>query len=1115
MKKRLGLSLILGLLISFSAWAQKTVSGTVTDDAGEPLPGVSVQIKGTTTGTQTDFSGKYTIKMADDQATLVFRFVGMATQEVEVGDRSTVDIMMSENVRQTDEIVISALGFEEDRDRTASSSSNVGGEMLVQSGEPSVINSMAGKASGINIVQASGDPGAGSRIQIRGASTITGDLQPLIVIDGVPMFNSNDQGSGSNYVGSGGGVTQQSRLNDINPNDIESMEVLKGASAAALWGARAANGVIMITTKKGRAGRKNFSVNLRSSLSLDRINKEVDLQNNGGQGLSQLWAPATPFSWGDRIADRPGGQDDYITDPNAPGYQGFFRANNGETYYAIAPGTPDNPNGGKNSRTIYNPHEDLFETGVTWNNSLSVSGGDEKGTFYVSFSDLDQDGIIKENSTFRRTTGRANVTRFLGDMVTINANAGYTRTTSDRIQMGSNLSGLFLGGLRNAPDFDMSGYEGTYVNAAGLEFANRHRAYRNPLGANTNSIYDNPLWMMNNVRSTSDVDRFIGKLELVVEPLSWLSITGRVGGDVYADVREDFFPTLASGSNNGGRFTRQTITNKQFNADLIARGMFQFNEDMSLTALLGANFNHRRFDQQDAEIRQFVNPLAPPQLGNSEAANRLVGNSESTVRNIAYYGSTDFSYRDMLFVKLTGRYDVWSTFGQAAESGFFYPAAEVAWQFQDIIPENSFLSFGKLRASIGQVGTAPGPYLTSNDFVVYNPGFAGADGGWGGSVDAGAYGGGFYESQSAGNNAIKPERKTEFELGTDLRFLNDRISFSATYYQNEITDAILPVAIASSSGFTSQVRNAATMENKGLEFELDADVLKVGDFTWNLYGNWTRNVNEVTDLAGTEALFLGGFTDGGSYAVVGEQLGVIFGSQWARNDDGSLALDDLGFPVQAAEEGVLGDPNPDFRSGIGSVFSYKGLSLNVLFDMSVGNDMWNGTKGALAYFGRAGYTGEFTTLTAEQANSLNTWFGTTVAQEYPYTQNADGTYTVRGSIEDFGGGDVFLDQWWYVSGPGSGFTGPTENFMEDASWARLRELTLTYSINSEKFRDMTKLQSASFSFTGRNLILWTDYTGVDPDSNLAGAGGASNGFGLDYFQNPSTRSFIFTISLTY
>ncbi|MGF1532647.1 MAG: SusC/RagA family TonB-linked outer membrane protein [Bernardetiaceae bacterium] len=1113
MKKRFGLSLILGLLISFSAWAQKTISGTVTDDAGEPLPGVSVQVKGTLTGTQTDFEGKYTIKIAGGQTVLVFRFVGMASKEVEIGDMTTIDVTMSENIKRTDEVVITALGFEEDRDRSASSSSNVGGVELVQSGEPGLINSMAGKLSGINIVQASGDPGAGSRIQIRGASTITGDLQPLIVVDGVPMFNDNISGAGSNYVGSGGGVTQQSRLNDINPNDIESMEVLKGASAAALWGARAANGVIIITTKKGRAGRKSFSVNVRSSLSLDRINKEVDLQTVGGQGLNQLFNRTSPFSWGDRIADRPGGADQVISDPNAPGYAGYFDANNGQRYFAIPNGTPDNMNGGKNSRQIYNPHEDLFKTGVTWNNAVSVSGGDEKGSFYVSFSDLDQDGIIKTNSTFRRTTGRANLSRYLSDKVTLNSNMGYTRTTSDRIQMGSNLSGLFLGGLRNAPDFDMSGYEGTYVNAQGLAFANRQRAYRNPLGANVNSIYDNPLWMMENIRSTTEVDRFIGKLELVVDPTPWLNIIGRVGADVYADLRKDFFPPLSAGSSQGGVFTEQTITQRQVNADLIARASFDLTSDLSFVGMLGANYNHRGFKQHNATARNFINPLSPPQLGNAESLNQLAGNSEQTIRSVGYFGSTDFAFRDMVFVKLTGRYDIWSTFGRDAQSGFFYPSAEVAWQFTQVLPESDAFSFGKLRASFGQVGTAPDPYLTRTNFIVY--GTAGNDGGWGGAVDAGAYGGGFYQSPDAGNNTIAPERKTEFEIGTDLRFLKDRISFSATYYQNEIQDAILPVAIAGSSGFTSQVRNAATMKNQGLEIELSADVLKLGDFTWNLYGNWTRNVNEVTNLAGTNALFLGGFTDGGSYAVVGEQLGVLFGSKWERNDDGSLALDEFGFPFQAAEEGVIGDPNPTFRSGVGSLFSYKGLSLNVLFDMSVGMDMWNGTRGALAYFGRSGDTGTFTTLSSDQANSLRTWFGATVAEEYPYTQNADGSYTVRGRIDNFGGGDVFVDQWWYVAGPGSGFTGPTENFIEDATWVRLRELTLSYTLNSQAFRDKTKLQSASISFTGRNLALWTNYTGIDPDSNLAGAGGPSNGFGLDYFQNPATRSFIFTLSLTY
>ncbi|MEN0005711.1 MAG: SusC/RagA family TonB-linked outer membrane protein [Bacteroidota bacterium] len=1117
--KRLLLVFPMLLLVWGAAIAQRTISGTVTSPEGEPLIGASVAVKGTSTGTVTEVDGSYQLRIPDGSTTLVFSYTGYAPEEIALGNSNRLDVSLSEQATILEDIVVTALGFETKRSKIGVASSTVDGDALVSSGEVGLINSLAGKSAGVNIVQSSGEPGASSRIQIRGATSITGDLQPLIVVDGIPIFNDSyygqgfgGQGAGSGgSLGSGGGVTQQSRLNDLNPEDIESVEVLRGASAAAVWGSRAANGVLVITTKKGRYNPdKDYTVAFSTSVAIDQINKKVPLNTTYGRGNGMLFqaVPTGGRSWGDKISDRKGGMDNFITDVNDPGYAGQFIANDGTVYYALANGTPDNVHGGKNDTEIFDPYEQLFQLGVTYSNTLSVSTANDKGSVYFSLSNLSQDGIVQANSDFTRTTARLNATRNLGRMFSITANTAYTLSTSNRVQMGSNLNGLFLGGLRSSADFNDDDFEGTYIDAAGNEFPNRQRAYRNYLGANTISIYDNPVWMMNNVLSDTRVNRFLGKLELRFEPLNWLNFTARGGLDTYTDEREDFFPVLAAGSNNGGRFTKETITRRQVNFDFIGRARFDITQEIGLTLLAGVGLNEQRLDDHGTTARAFINPLSPPQLAN--ATNLEVFNLEQVSRTAGLYGTIGLEFFDQVFVNLSGRQDYLSTLPQNNNT-VFYPAADVAWQFTKLIPNNSILSSGKLRAGYGQVGRGPDPYLTSTDFYTPTAANTGFGEGWGPGLNPVAYGGAFPQSNVAGNPNLKPEIKTEVEAGVDLGFWNDRFNVGFTYYNNETEDLIIQVSTPESSGFVSQIANAATIENRGFEVEWDLGILRDQPFKWSVYGNFTQNRNEVVDMSGTESLLISGFTGTSSRAVVGEQLGVLWGARWDRDDAGELVLDEDGFPTIAPAAGIIGDPNPDYRMGIGSLVSYKGVSVNVLFDFSQGGDMWNGTKGALAFFGRSANTAVETTLTEAQANDLLIYTGETVAERYPYQQNSDGSYTVRGEISDFGGGEVFLDETWYRIGPGSGFTGPDEQFVEDASWARLRELTVSYAFGNSA--NLSWLRNASIAFTGRNLILWTDYSGNDPDTNLNGPG--NNGFGLDYFQNPSSRTYKLSLNLTF
>jgi TonB-linked SusC/RagA family outer membrane protein len=1110
------------MLIAQLTFAQgKTVTGTVTaSDTNEPLPGVSVVIKGTTKGTVTDLDGKYSIEVPNDNATLVYSYIGMTTQEQGVAGKSNIDVKLQAGV-ELETMTVTALGLETNKDQLGTAQTTVDGGALVGTGEPRLIENLSGKSAGVTITQATGDPGAGSAIQIRGPSSITGDNQPLIVIDGVPMDNSSTYGTASGGSGFSGttnsgldGVTQQSRLNDLNPNDIESVEVIRGASAAALWGSRALNGVIMITTKSGKANSaKKFSVNLNSSIAWDQVNRKIPLQTKYGQGISQNYVQGSAYSWGDKIEDRAGGEDNYIT-----GGASFVDNRSGNTYYPIASGDFDgDDHGGKRSRTLYDPYDIIFKTGFTTDNSVNFSTGNENGSVYISFGDLRVDGVIKDNSTYNKNNFLLSADQRLNQYWKVYGTVQYIRTQSNRIQMGSNLNGLFLGGLRSAPDFNQEDYEGTYTDSEGNVFLNRQRAYRNPLGASTNSIYDNPRWMMNNITSEAIVNRSLGNLNLEFEPLSWLNILARGGYDVYTDQRDDFFDVLAAGPGNGGRYIKQDINYIQLNGDLIARGTFDLSSAVNLNVLVGANINDRKFDNISTDAQQFINSFAPPQLNNAE--NIVVFNSSEHQRSVGYYSTLSFGVLDQLFVNLSGRYDLSSTLPRDNQ-GVFYPAVDVAWQFHKYLGNNDLFSFAKLRGGWGQVGRTPGPYDTSTGFFAPTAGNIAFGDGWGSGVNPAAYGGGFALSSVAGNPDLKAEIKTEIEVGLDLRLFSDRLSLAYTYYTNETKDLLVGVTTASSTGFTDQFTNAANMTNQGMEVELGVTAFQKENFSWDINGMFSFNRNEVTEINGVDNIFLNGFESTSSRAVVGEQMGVLFGDRWDRNDDGSLALDENGFPGFAATQGVIGDPNPDYIFGLTNSFNIYGFQLMLAFDAQIGMDMWNGTKGALSFFGRAGYQDWETTLSADQANNLLVYAfdddgnALTVAQYYGNIGlNSDGSYTVRGEIGNFGDGDVFLDENYYLSGPGSGFTGPGEQFIEEGTWYRLREAKLSYLFNREALGGFWGLNSINLFFSVRNALLITNYDGNDPNQSLTGAG--ANGRGLDYFQNPSTRTFLVGVNVSF
>lgn len=1072
MKKRLPLLLCLAFL-SGLAISQNIVSGIVTDANGEPLIGVNILVQGTAHGTVTELDGSYSLEVSDDDAILQISYTGFQTMTIPVAGQSEIDVVLQTDTQILDEVVVSALGFSENKDELGSTASIINTQDMNRSGESTLLNSLGAKASNVQISRSNGDPGAGSTIRIRGANSISGSSNPLVILDGIPISN-NAQYSGGNE-GRDGGVSQQSRLNDLNPNDIESIQILKGASAAALWGSRAANGVLVITTKSGKAGKGE--INYKTSLSFDVVHERYPLQNTWGQGRNGKYGPTRAESWGDYIPDRSGGADGVDQ-----GGQ-YFQADDGSIYYPIEQ---------KNSQeTFLDENWDAaFQTGGFIQHDLSFSGGNEKSNYYLSLGRIDQEGIIR-NSDYDRTNIRLNNKFFVNDWLNVSSKASFTNSRSNRIQQSSNTAGLLLGLLRTPPDFDNRDYKGTYFNSSGLGIEKRHRSYRRYLGNSVNPTYNNPLWTTYEQESSTKVNRYIFSAEANIIPLSWLQVTLRGGIDGYDDRRVYFYP-VGSASHTTGELSEDQLARLESNFDAIGRGNFRINGDISLTATLGWNLNDRRLNSNSQELIGFlVNTSKQTTDLNTAAESTNISRSRTNIRSNRGYGVLAFDLYESLFVQLSGALEASST----VRGQFFYPAAEVAYQF--IRPGSNSdgpLSFGKFRASWGRVGIQAPAHAWE---TLAEGGFTYST--YSDPLRIGLFGGGFRLDDDRGNPDLEPEIKTEWEVGTDLRFFNDRFSLGMTYYQNNITGMIIPVDLTPSSGYDTQILNAAEMENKGFELEADYDIIRKKDLNFGVWLNWATNRNEVLDLEGTETINLTSGASVSSRAIVGQPLGVLFGTSSQMDANGNLILDQNGFPQLTPSPVVLGDPNPDWRGGLGFRFSFKNLFANALIEHSQGGEFSPRTLWVLRRFGTVQETANRITLD----QSLTNFAGDEIAA---------GT-TVRGNIEDFGGGPVLLDETWYRTGIGGGFgDNQAYNFsIYDATFTRFKELTIGYNIKAEKLKQKAGIQGIQLSATGRNLFLIDDIPGVDPEINQYGV---SNGFGLDYFTNPSTKSFLFTLGLT-
>lgn len=1055
-------------------YGQEIVKGQVSDQDGISLPGANVVVEGTTQGVTTDLDGNFSITVESGQK-LIFSFLGKSSRTIEYTGQQNLTVVLTDDLATLDEVVVTALGFKEKRDEQGATSSIVNTQSITRSGEATLINSLSGKASNVQIVRPNGDPGAGSAIRIRGASTIGGSSQPLIIVDGVPLNNSTSYGGGNDLTGGRtGGVSSGSRLNDINPNDIESLQILKGASAAALWGSRAANGVIVITTKSGSSGKAKVS--FKSTYSVDVVAQRVELQDSWGQGRNGSYSPTSAESWGDYIPDRAGGADVFKTDGER------FVAESGTVYYPIET---------KNSKQTFNDDnwDDVIGTGQFFQNDLTVSGGNENNTYFFSLSDLRQEGIIK-NSSYDRSNVRLNVNSYLNDYMTLSNKLSYTRSSSNRIQASSNTSGLFLGLLRTSPDFDNTDYKGTHISAAGLSTPDRQRSYRRYLGNSVNPIYNNPLWTTNEQVAESTVNRYLITTQFNLSPVEWLQIINRGNVD-YSDERRVFFFPIGSadGDVRNGAFNEDIISNQDLTYDLLAKATYEVNPMLNVTATLGWSINDETFTRNTGRVTGFlVNSSKETTSLNTAAESSIFEKTTTRVRSNRGYGILNFDIADQLFINVSSNLEASSTVSDT----FLYSAFDLAWNFTEQF-QIPYVSFGKFRASWGQVGVRPDAHqaqtLAEGAFTYTS---------YSDPLDIDRFGGGFRVDNNLGNPDLKPEIKTEWEVGSDLRFLNNALTFSFTYYQNEINDILLDVSLSPSSGYATKYGNFGKMSNKGLELDLGWNFLQEGDFRGSVSINWSQNKNEVLDLAGTTSIDLSGGSVS-SRAVKGEQLGVLYGTGSQTDDDGNFILNADGFPQLTTAPIVLGDPNPDWRGGIVLNLSYKNIGFSAVLEHSQGGDFSPRTLHVLNRFGMTKDTEGRVRLSQD----LKNYRGDVIPA---------GT-TVRGQIKNFGGGDVLLDETWYRTGIGGGFgDNQAYNFaIQDATFTKLREVTLTYSLDGSDIGLGDYLSSLQLSASGRNILNINNVpSGIDPETVQTGVGQA---LGIEYFSNPQTQSYLFSVMI--
>lgn len=1033
-----------GILISlpFVVFCQqRTITGTVKDNTGQPLPLATVAIKGTQTGVTTNDSGVYNIRVNGKNVTLVFSSAGYLTQEIRAGSSNSYDVELKV-AGHLSEVVVTAMGISKDKKALGYATQEVKAADLTMNRQPNLVNALQGKVAGTTITSIGGGPGQGASIRIRGINSIdvTQSNEPLFVIDGIILDNSTSTlGAGAAASSPYNVRSVGNRASDINPDDIETINILKGGAATALYGLRGANGVVVITTKKGKGN--GIQVSIGSTYGFDQINKTPKIQKTYTAGILGKYEPiGLGPAWGPTVAEAK----------------------------AIDPTHPDE---------LFNNYKRAYRTGKQWRNSVNVTGGTDAVKFFSSLSCFSQEGMLPFTD-YKNISGRLNTDIKISPVLKASVNMSYTNSGGyryDAERFGENLAYF-------SPRWDVRDYQ----NADGTHL---WRGTNNPVyGAATNRLKDN-------------VNRFVGGIALNYAPLPWLSFNYRFGGDIYTDNRFRTAPGLRgipnerSYDNGEGYVGEYNNYYRAINATFIATLTSSLAKELTGTLRLG----HELLDRTSSSKGILGSKLGMYNWFNLRNASVFEATDNSTqYRLMGIFGEAALDYKNFLFLSLTGRNDITSSLLKPNNS-FFYPSVSLGYVFTEQIPLPRFISYGKLRLSYAKIGKDAIPYSTGTGYSAYTllpPGVTG-----------------FTRSALLGDPGLRPEFTNTWEGGLEMNFLDNRAGFDITYYHSVSKDQILNINVSSATGYVKAAVNSGSMRNKGIELIVRGTPVRTAGFQWDASLNFSANRNKILSIReGLTEISYGGSSGGYLNSPVtmklipGEPYGNIYGTHYLRyygnekedpvrtDKSRPLIIGANGFPVLApvSSQKLLGNSQPDWIAGLTNSFSYKGITLSTLIDARWGMERFNRLENFFVAFGIADYTAN--------RRSYKVFEGVL----------ADGTPNTK---------QVWLDQARGPDGVNYGegyyrnvYRAISEPFVQDASWIRLRSASLSYALPS-KWLPKKVIRSVMVSVTGNNLILVTDYYGLDPESVSADSG--SNVDGASGFTYPAARTILFNIHVGF
>ena len=1067
----LGIGLVLVACAAIPAHAQqptRRVTGQVTDSAtGSPLADVQVGVVGIRLRAVTDATGHFRLEVPQMLANLRFARIGYRPVLVPVAD--TMNVAMAAQAVQLQEIVSTGLGGNREASSLSSSIQQVSGERISDLPTTNSLAALQGQVAGLQVTNSS-NPFGSSRMVIRGATSILGQNQPLIIVDGIPIDNSAASNTGYGG-GSMGGYDVGNAAADVNANNVASYSVLKGPNAAALYGSRAANGAIVITTKNGSdAVGGGFGVSASFSSEYENPLRLPDYQNRYGQGFYGEFKfvdgnfgglnDGADESWGPKLDNRTTG---CVMKPGTPfGTSNYDTSQPCQQFFGNGPWSP-HPN---NVR-------DFWQTGNLVQENIAIARASDRSNVRLALGRTREDGMYPNNTNLRTDitlTGGSQLSDHWSAEASINyINDDQHNLPSQAYEETDPMQGFI--------------WFGRQVDTRILQ----QNVFRNPndpltqqiIGGNPGlrtdapipyswnySYHPSPYWVAGVKTDNHNRDRGIGHVSVTFKPWEWLSVTGRTGRDWYQEHFRVNYPVNNISPDPQGGFLDVGETHSETNSDFLVTATRAIYSDLNVTANVGGNARVTDFNNNTGTVNQLVIPGVYTLANSAGQPNTVLSESHKKVNSL--YGSASFDFRHWLTLDLTGRND-WSSTLPAHQNSFFYPSVGAAFVFTDALGlKSDALSYGKLRASWTRVGNDTDPYQLAAVFGAGTP--------WGGAPT-------FTAPDRLPNASLKPEETTGQEAGLDLSFYNDRLTFNATVYQKSTTNQILPVSVSPTTGYTSAVVNSGDVRNRGIELQLTTIPVRTRDFSWTLSANWSKNTNKVLSLyGGVKRIVVGNYWEVNVTADVGQPYGNLVGTRWLRDNAGHIVVDNTGLPIGDPTQQVLGNYNPSWIGGLSNTFTYKNVSLSFTISGQVGGQLYSVTK----WFGQ--YSG---VLSAALYGRTQDWNSPGIVVPNAVYQNGQ-TDTSH----------VLAQDYWHNTFYAN------ENGIVDASYFKLRDLRLAWEVPPEYARYIG-FAGATVALIGRNLAIWTHQKTIDPET----AFDTSNRQGVENGQLPTAKSIGFSISL--